>query len=250
MIKILFIFFTIFTYSLNANEKVIKDMVKNYKVNSLINELNLSEKELDLLCGSNHLSSDCEIKSIYLENEIRKKRISYLLDEIAKKYDLDKVITSNLKINYIKYIEINEKIYGLSSYCSSNICSMKSIWVQLLNFEECLKFILNGNINKNLEEDYIKSPKNNFSLNNLDNLYSENVEIIDRLKNSQEFNYKSLKMDFTNIHKFWKNYEKTLREFLKKTNKYNEEWIELFYGHRFNHLEISKEFFKSHISAY
>ena len=93
-------------------------------------------------------------------------------------------------------------------------------------------------------------PKNNFSLNNLDNLYSENVEIIDRLKNSQEFNYKSLKMDFTNIHKFWKNYEKTLREFLKKTNKYNEEWIELFYGHRFNHLEISKEFFKSHISAY
>ena len=160
------------------------------------------------------------------------------------------MITSNLKINYIKYIEINEKIYGLSSYCSSNICSMKSIWVQLLNFEECLKFILNGNINKNLEEDYIKSPKNNFSLNNLDNLYSENVEIIDRLKNSQEFNYKSLKMDFTNIHKFWKNYEKTLREFLKKTNKYNEEWIELFYGHRFNHLEISKEFFKSHISAY
>ncbi len=67
MIKILFIFFTIFTYSLNANEKVIKDMVKNYKVNSLINELNLSEKELDLLCGSNHLSIDCEIKSIYLD---------------------------------------------------------------------------------------------------------------------------------------------------------------------------------------
>ena len=201
MIKILFIFFTIFTSSLTANEKVIKDLVKNYEVNSLINELNLSEKELDLLCGSNHLSIDCEIKSIYLENEIRKKRISYLLDEIAKKYDLDKEITSNLKINYIKYIEINEKIYRLSSYCSSNICSIKSIWVQLLDFEESLKFILNGNINKDLKENYITNTKNDFSLNNLDNLYSENVEIIDRLKNSKEFNYKSLKMDFTNIHK-------------------------------------------------
>lgn len=53
MIKILFIFFTIFTYSLNANEKVIKDFVKNYKVNSLKNDFHLSEKELDLLCGSN-----------------------------------------------------------------------------------------------------------------------------------------------------------------------------------------------------
>lgn len=249
MIKILFIFFTIFTYSLNANEKVIKDFVKNYKVNSLKNDFHLSEKELDLLCGSNHLSMDCEIKYVYLENEIRKKRISYLLDEIAKKYDLDKKITSNLKTNYIKYIEINEKIDGLTSYCSSNICSVKNIWVELFDFEKSLKFILNGNINKDLEEDYIKNTKNNFSLNNLDNLYSENVEIINKLKNSKEFDYKSLKMDFTNIHKSWKNYEKTLIEFLKKTNKYDEEWIELFYGGRFNHLEMSKEFFKGYIPA-
>ena len=257
MLKYIVIFLIFITYSLSANEKIIEDIVKKYNVGTSLSKLELSEKELDLICdGFNHLSMYCEIKTIDLQNKIIEKRISYLLDKISKKYNFNKKLAFDIKNKFVKYITMNEKINGFTTDCASSNCSIKTISFALENFTSSLEFVLNDNsiepttddniLGENSSEDY---RLDNFSLNNLDNSYLENLELIKGITDSEEINSKLLKKNFADIEKSWKDYEISLNEFLKKTNKYSTKWIKLFYITRYHHLENSKNYFRELIGA-
>ena len=71
-----------------ANDKVIEKIVNDYNPKIPISEFKFTKSQLDELCGVNHYSSVCETTSIYTENELRKKRIKYLLEEISEKYNI------------------------------------------------------------------------------------------------------------------------------------------------------------------
>ena len=73
-----------------ANDKVIEKIVNDYNPKIPISEFKFTKSQLDELCGVNHYSSVCETTSIYTENELRKKRIKYLLEEISEKYNIEK----------------------------------------------------------------------------------------------------------------------------------------------------------------
>ena len=88
MIKFLTIIF-IFKTFLFANEEIYNNIINNYEPKKT-NNIELSEEQLNQLCGEKHFSTECEIISLSIDNETTKKRIVYILEEITKKYKQNK----------------------------------------------------------------------------------------------------------------------------------------------------------------
>ena len=246
MTKLLLIAIFIFLNQLSANnedEKIFKTIISNYNVEKPIENFEFTEEQSKILCGEDPTSIDCEIKTIYVVNEITKKRILYLLNQISQKYNIDKKLTYELNSKFLRYIEKNQKVDQIVSYCLSSICYEKSIRDDLNYFENNLESILDNKIKK-LPYDDIEVDNNlNYEVS-IKNSYKENLELIEKLKNNDEIEYQKIKNDFVNIQKLWNDYETTLALFLNKTKNNNSEWKEIFYKYRFNDLNRCKDYFE------
>jgi hypothetical protein len=239
MIKILTIIF-IFNTLLFANKEVYNNIIKNYEPKKMSN-IELSEEQLNQLCGEKHFSTECEIISLSIDNETTKKRIVYILEEITKKYKLDEKLAINLNTKFMNYIEENQKIDNIVSFCNSSLCSLKSIQSGLESFESALKFVLN---NKIIKSDN-KELSSYFSLNDIDNLYLDNYNFIVNTKKGAEIEKPLIfKNDFLQIEKLWNQYELSLKKFLEKTSKFDLEWIRVFYEIKYNYSIRLKEYFQ------
>lgn len=240
MIKILTIIF-IFNTILFANKEVYNNIINNYEPKKT-NNIELSEEQLNQLCGEKHFSTECEIISLSIDNETTKKRIVYILEEITKKYKLDKKLAINLNTKFMNYIEENQKIDNIVSFCNSSLCFLKSIQSDLESFENALKFILNNKIIKSDDNEELSSY---FSLNDIDNLYLDNYNFIINTKKSAEIeNPLIFRNDFLQIEKLWNAYELSLKRVLEKTSKFNLEWIRVFYKIKYNYSTTVKEYFQ------
>ena len=128
MIKIfllLIFFLNLLNADLYENERIINEMVKSYNPKNKIGTINYSEKQLDILCEDEYFSSNCEYILIYTENEMRKKRIIFLLEKLSKKLLIEKKSFLDLNKELIKYIEYNQQVNNLTTFCSSTLCSEK-----------------------------------------------------------------------------------------------------------------------------
>ena len=239
MTRFLIISIFIFVNQLSANnkdEKIFKNIISDYNIEKSVENFQFTEEQSKKLCGENPISIDCEIKTIYVMNEITKKRILHLLNQISQKYNIDKKLVYKLNLKYLKYISKNQKVDQIVSYCVSSICYEKSIRDDLIHFENNLELILENN---NIESD------NNINYEPLiKNIYEENLGSIEELKNNHEIEYKKMKKNFIDVYKSWNNYETNLTLFLKKIKKNNFKWKEIFYKDRFNYLIRYKDFFE------
>ena len=239
MTRFLIISIFIFVNQLSANnkdEKIFKNIISDYNIEKSIENFEFTEEQSKKLCGENPISIDCEIKTIYVMNEITKKRILHLLNQISQKYNIDKKLVYKLNLKYLKYISKNQKVDQIVSYCVSSICYEKSIRDDLIHFENNLELILENN---NIESD------NNINYEQLiKNIYEENLGSIEELKNNHEIEYKKMKNNFIDVYKSWNDYETNLTLFLKKIKKNNFKWKEIFYKDRFNYLIRYKYFFE------
>ena len=103
MTRFLIISIFIFVNQLSANnkdEKIFKNIISDYNIEKSIENFEFTEEQSKKLCGENPISIDCEIKTIYVMNEITKKRILHLLNQISQKY--------NNKISFNFQIIINQ----------------------------------------------------------------------------------------------------------------------------------------------
>lgn len=239
MTRFLIISIFIFVNQLSANnkdEKIFKNIISDYNIEKSVENFQFTEEQSKKLCGENPISIDCEIKTIYVMNEITKKRILHLLNQISQKYNIDKKLVYKLNLKYLKYISKNQKVDQIVSYCVSSICYEKSIRDDLIHFENNLELILENN---NIESD------NNINYEPLiKNIYEENLGSIEELKNNHEIEYKKMKNNFIDVYKSWNDYETNLTLFLKKIKKNNFKWKEIFYKDRFNYLIRYKYFFE------
>ncbi len=239
MTRFLIISIFIFVNQLSANnkdEKIFKNIISDYNIEKSVENFQFTEEQSKKLCGENPISIDCEIKTIYVMNEITKKRILHLLNQISQKYNIDKKLVYKLNLKYLKYISKNQKVDQIVSYCVSSICYEKSIRDDLIHFENNLELILENN---NIESD------NNINYEPLiKNIYEENLGSIEELKNNHEIEYKKMKNNFIDVYKSWNDYETNLTLFLKKIKKNNFKWKEIFYKDRFNYLIRYKDFFE------
>ena len=239
MTRFLIISIFIFVNQLSANnkdEKIFKNIISDYNIEKSVENFQFTEEQSKKLCGENPISIDCEIKTIYVMNEITKKRILHLLNQISQKYNIDKKLVYKLNLKYLKYISKNQKVDQIVSYCVSSICYEKSIRDDLIHFENNLELILENN---NIESD------NNINYEPLiKNIYEENLGSIEELKNNHEIEYKKMKNNFIDVYKSWNDYETNLTLFLKKIKKNNFNWKEIFYKDRFNYLIRYKDFFE------
>lgn len=239
MTRFLIISIFIFVNQLSANnkdEKIFKNIISDYNIEKSIENFEFTEEQSKKLCGENPISIDCEIKTIYVMNEITKKRILHLLNQISQKYNIDKKLAYKLNLKYLKYISKNQKVDQIVSYCESSICYEKSIRDDLIHFENNLELILENN---NIESD------NNINYEQLiKNIYEENLRSIEELKNNDEIEYKKMKNNFIDVYKSWNDYETNLTLFLKKIKKNNFKWKEIFNKDRFNYLIRYKYFFE------
>lgn len=214
MTRFLIISIFIFVNQLSANnkdEKIFKNIISDYNIEKSIENFEFTEEQSKKLCGENPISIDCEIKTIYVMNEITKKRILHLLNQISQKYNIDKKLAYKLNLKYLKYISKNQKVDQIVSYCVSSICYEKSIRDDLIHFENNLELILENN---NIESD------NNINYEQLiKNIYEENLRSIEELKNNDEIEYKKMKNNFIDVYKSWNDYETNLTLFLKKLKK-------------------------------
>ena len=229
-----------------ANDKVIEKIVNEYNPKIPISEFKFTKSQLDELCGVNHYSSVCETTSIYTKNELRKKRIKYLLEEISEKYNIEKKLVTNLNDTFIKYMEENQEIVQFSLDCYSSICYEKTIWTELFYFENILTFVLTDKIDE--------ESKTDFEIEDIMVNYNKIIEQLPYLKLKKEYevdiNYDYIQNHFFAIDKSWKEYESTFIEFLKQINKYDDiEWQKIFYSHRYNSLVSITEYFYSIIPA-
>ena len=211
MTRFLIISIFIFVNQLSANnkdEKIFKNIISDYNIEKSVENFQFTEEQSKKLCGENPISIDCEIKTIYVMNEITKKRILHLLNQISQKYNIDKKLVYKLNLKYLKYISKNQKVDQIVSYCVSSICYEKSIRDDLIHFENNLELILENN---NIESD------NNINYEPLiKNIYEENLGSIEELKNNHEIEYKKMKNNFIDVYKSWNDYETNLTLFLKK----------------------------------
>ena len=137
MTRFLIISIFIFVNQLSANnkdEKIFKNIISDYNIEKSIENFEFTEEQSKKLCGENPISIDCEIKTIYVMNEITKKRILHLLNQISQKYNIDKKLAYKLNLKYLKYISKNQKVDQIVSYCVSSICYEKSIRDDLIHF--------------------------------------------------------------------------------------------------------------------
>ena len=210
MTRFLIISIFIFVNQLSANnkdEKIFKNIISDYNIEKSVENFQFTEEQSKKLCGENPISIDCEIKTIYVMNEITKKRILHLLNQISQKYNIDKKLVYKLNLKYLKYISKNQKVDQIVSYCVSSICYEKSIRDDLIHFENNLELILENN---NIESD------NNINYEPLiKNIYEENLGSIEELKNNHEIEYKKMKNNFIDVYKSWNDYETNLRAPLK-----------------------------------
>ena len=208
MTRFLIISIFIFVNQLSANnkdEKIFKNIISDYNIEKSVENFQFTEEQSKKLCGENPISIDCEIKTIYVMNEITKKRILHLLNQISQKYNIDKKLVYKLNLKYLKYISKNQKVDQIVSYCVSSICYEKSIRDDLIHFENNLELILENN---NIESD------NNINYEPLiKNIYEENLGSIEELKNNHEIEYKKMKNNFIDVYKSWNDYETNLLNF-------------------------------------
>ncbi len=219
--------------------KIIDKKIKEYNPSEKYN-IKFSEDELDILCGKAHFSSACETLMFSIDNDIIKKRISFILRKISKKYNIDENFLNDFQNKFIKYIKEKEKIDGPAFYCSSSICYEKSIWSELINFENNLTLIL---INEDIKSDF------EYSLNDMDDLYIDIDNAIYMIKYNKNYDSKELKKEFDSVNKKWKDYDNTLNNFLSKVNRYDIKWIKLFNKYRYSSLNAQKEYFDSLVTA-
>ena len=95
------VFFAIFISNIFASEivennfdeanKIIDKKIKEYNPSEK-NNIKFSEDELDILCGKAHFSSACETLIFSIDNDVIKKRISFIL----RKETIQHVIMTNL----------------------------------------------------------------------------------------------------------------------------------------------------------
>ncbi|MBU3013826.1 hypothetical protein KO488_03590 [Poseidonibacter lekithochrous] len=215
--------------------KVIDKKIEEYNPSEKYN-IKFSKEELNILCKTAHTSSACETVRVSVENEVIKKRISFILRKISKKYNIDENFLNDSQNKFVKYIEKKEKLDGPAFDCSSSICYVKSIWSELINFENNLTLILN---NEDIKSDF------EYSLNDFDDLYIDIDNAIYMIKYNKDYDSKELKKEFDLVNIKWIDYENTLNNFLKKVNKYDIKWIKLFYKSRYSSLNAQKEYFYS-----
>ena len=215
--------------------KVIDKKIEEYNPSKKYN-IKFSKDELNILCKTAHTSSACETVMVSVENKAIKKRISFILRKISKKYNIDENFLNDFQNKFVKYIEKKEKLDGPAFDCSSSICYVKSIWSELINFENNLTLILN---NEDIKSDF------EYSLNDLDDLYIDINNAIYMIKYNKDYDSKELKKEFDLVNIKWIDYENTLNNFLKKVNRYDIKWIKLFNKSRYSSLNAQKEYFYS-----
>jgi hypothetical protein len=226
-----------------SNDKLIKEIVNDYNPKILVRDHNLTDKQLTALCdGRNHYSISCETTSVHTKNELRKKRIEYLLKEISKKYNIADKSIMNLDDKYIKYIEENIKLKQFADYCYSNICSVKTIWDELFIFEKILIFILTDKLHEYLETD--------FEIKNIMVNYNKIIELLYPIQYKEEFevniNYEYIQSHLFATDKYWKEYEAAILNFLKEIDRENDIKLKkIFYSHRNNSLIAISDYFRS-----
>ena len=245
MTRFLIISIFIFVNQLSANnkdEKIFKNIISNYNLEKSLEDFWFTEEQSKILCGEYPLSTICELKAVYVTNEIRKKRIMYLLNQISQKYNIDKKLVYKLNSKYLKYIYKNQKVDHILMHCS--ICHERSIREDLSVFENNLESILENRIKILPFYDDTETDKNLNYKPLIKSTYEENLILIEELKNNDEIEYKKLKKDFIDIHKLWNDYETTLTLFLNKTKKNDYEWEKLFYKDRIHYLHRQKDSFE------
>lgn len=226
-----------------GNNKLIEEIVNDYNPKTSVRDYNFTDKQLAALCdGRNHYSISCETTSVHTRNELRKKRIEYLLKEISKKYNIDDKSIMNLDDKYIKYIEENIMLKQFADYCYSNICSVKTTWDELFIFEEILIFILTDELHEYLETD--------FEIKNIMVNYNKIIELLYPLQYKEEFevniNYEYIQSHLFATDKYWKEYEIAFLKFLKEIDRENDIQLKkIFYSHRNNSLIAIEDYFRS-----
>ena len=234
MIKIfllLIFFLNLLNADLYENERIINEMVKSYNPKNKIGTINYSEKQLDILCEDEYFSSNCEYILIYTENEMRKKRIIFLLEKLSKKLLIEKKSFLDLNKELIKYIEYNQQVNNLTTFCSSTLCSEKNISSDLEYFEDNLEKFLTNKIS-------VKK----INIKDINKLYKENYDL---LKSFESDEYKVILEDFIKIDKMFKTHIFSIERILSENDKiYKNRWLDFVYLHRYNYLIQWKEFFE------
>lgn len=172
MIKLLTILLIInsLLYSYSSDEKIFQKIINSFDPKKT-DYVSLSEEQYNLLCGTNHGSMSCESKSLYVSNEVRKRKIQFMLENISTKYNIDKKILNDLYKKYSNYINlkngyVNAVAYDiyLSTFSSSQ------------NSDDLGSFF--GNLDSILNNEFDKSKYDNqyfnFKFNDINNIAIDN----------------------------------------------------------------------------
>ena len=130
MTRFLIISIFIFVNQLSANnkdEKIFKNIISDYNIEKSIENFEFTEEQSKKLCGENPISIDCEIKTIYVMNEITKKRILHLLNQISQKGEEIEIIDNLI---YNKELQMISK--SLSQIENGQTKEHDEVWSELL----------------------------------------------------------------------------------------------------------------------
>ena len=137
----------------------------------------------------------------------------------------------DLNKELIKYIEYNQQVNNLTTFCSSTLCSEKNISSDLEYFEDNLEKFLTNKIS-------VKK----INIKDINKLYKENYDL---LKSFESDEYKVILEDFIKIDKMFKTHIFSIERILSENDKiYKNRWLDFVYLHRYNYLIQWKEFFE------
>ena len=96
--------------------KIIDKKIKEYNPSEKYN-IKFSEDELDILCGKAHFSSACETLMFSIDNDIIKKRISFILRKISKKYNIDENFLNDFQNKFINstFAHKTKLLFGMNA---------------------------------------------------------------------------------------------------------------------------------------